>query len=200
VRRTIALATSEEMTIISEPVEGYRQYRRPWPQLRRVAHVHVACNALHGVAADAMLRGKLQHAHESLRTLSSVVVQSNLIAIWALNFPSSAALTVVVGSSRYGVANGTQTGHREPHFGTSVNLVQLFVSVQTNASRDASSPLVFGGGDALCVGEGPWVLNIDREMLGRLRRRCHQRYSVRRMEAVPHILRHDHHHAGAQRV
>jgi hypothetical protein len=41
------------------------------------------------------------------------------------------------------------------------------------ASRNALAPLVFGGGHALCVGEGPWVLDIDREMLGRLRRRGH---------------------------
>jgi hypothetical protein len=42
-----------------------------------------------------------------------------------------------------------------------------------NASRNASAPLLFGGGRALCVGEGPWVLDIDREMLGRFRRRGH---------------------------
>jgi hypothetical protein len=78
-----------------------------------------------------------------------------------------------------------------------VRLVQLFASVQTNAE---SAPLVFGGGRALCVGEGPWVLDTDRQMLGRLRRRCHQRYSVRRIEAVPHVLRDDHHHACVQRI
>lgn len=43
------------------------------------------------------------------------------------------------------------------------------------------------------------IVDIDSEVLDRLRRRRHQGDAVRRHELMPRVLRHDHHHAALQR-